>query len=289
MFLIVYNPVSGVSGDDLSDIENLLVEFNKSYDVLLTEDDNTVLDYLSTNEVKYSCIIAAGGDGTISQVINGIVQNEIKSHLLIYPRGTTNEYATSLNVNKDTLTSYLNGDTSILNVDIGKYSESSSFTYSFVFGNFSHVPYETPQWLKNKLGYIAYWIYGFVTLYIFRFKRYEMSFTYNDKTVDGKFLFGSISNSESLGKVIQLNDVSFSDGLMELFLVKSPRSMTDVIRFMHDARTGDIKSGLLIHDKVESVHVESPSPHSWSSDGEYSGSFDSLSIKIVKKAVNIIV
>lgn len=289
MYLIVYNPVSGVGDDELQYLESTLERYEIEFDVLVTEDDKTIVNYLSSSAIQYDCIVAAGGDGTISQVIEALALNTISTKLLIYPRGTTNEYASSLNVTKDTFVKLLEGRTSMLPVDIGVYNREGVFTYSFVFGNFSHVPYETPQWLKNKLGYIAYWIYGFVNLYIFRLKRYEMTFKYNNKVEDGMFLFGSVSNSESLGKVIQLDDVSFSDGLMEVFLIKYPRSLRDVVRFLHDARTGSNSSGLIIKDKVEVIDVDSPQMHSWSADGEFSGKFDSLHIEIKNRPINIVI
>lgn len=286
--LLIYNPVSGIAGDDYEAIVYTLHSKNVDFHSLVTEDENSVDEYLSSVSTEYHCIIAAGGDGTISQVIQAIVNYDLKSKLLIFPRGTTNEYAASLDVDKGTLQRYLDDDYSETCVDIGRFSNKGIFTYSFVFGNFSHVPYETPQWLKNKLGYVAYWLYGFVTLYIFRLKRYEMSFRYNNKVVEGKFLFGSVSNSETLGKVIQLSDVSYSDGLMEIFLVKAPSTFREVISFLHDARTGKYKSELFIHDKVTGVDVSSPNVHAWSADGEFSGSFDKLEIKVKCKAVYLI-
>lgn len=288
MMLLIYNPVSGISGDDFDEIISSLHSKDINFDTLVTKGDSCIDEYFCSTLTVYDCIIAAGGDGTISQVIQSIVNRDLKSKLLIYPRGTTNEYATSLNVDKGTLNRFLNNNYFEKCIDIGKFSDKGVFTYSFVFGNFSHVPYETPQWLKNRLGYIAYWLYGFVTLYIFRLKRYEMSFKFNNKVVDGKFLFGSVSNSESLGKVIQLSDVSYSDGYMEIFLVKSPSSFKEVILFLHDARTGRDKSGLFLQDKVSEVEVNSPNVHAWSADGEFSGSFDSLSIKVKEKAVYLI-
>lgn len=289
MILLIYNPVSGMGDNDLENILELLNSNDKEYVLVQTEDDNTIKKLFSEEVLEYSAIIVVGGDGTVSQVIEAIVNNNIDVDLIVYPKGTSNEYAASLGVSKLTLSDYLQHKTSLLEVDLGRYGDDGVFTYSFVFGNFSHVPYETPQWLKNRLGYIAYWLYAFVTLYIFRLKRYKMRFEFNDKVVDGNFLFGSISNSETLGKVIRLNDVSFSDGLMEVFLVKAPGSLRELTRFLHDARTGNDTSGLIIREKVSYIGVNSPKKHSWSADGEYSGTFSSLSISVKEKAIRVVV
>lgn len=288
MHLLIYNPVSGNSGDELKKITDLFQQYDVELKVVETSLDTSINEVLSIHYLDLECIVVAGGDGTISQVIDGIVLNNLDCNLLIYPRGTTNEYATNLSITKDVLESYLKGDSTVICVDVGVYNDTNFFTYSFIFGNFSHITYETPQWLKNRLGYVAYWIYGIASLYILKLKSYQMTFKFNNKTVSDKFLFGSVSNSDTLGKVIHLKDVSFKDGLLELFLIRVPRSFKEVRGFLYDSRTGKNTSNLIIEEKVERVEVSSPNKHSWSADGEFSGKFNELTIEVKQKGIRII-
>lgn len=288
MHLLIYNPVSGNSGDELVKIVNLFGQYNMQLQVALTQEHQPIVDILETYKNSVDTVVVAGGDGTISQVIDALKVLDMSASLLIYPRGTTNEYASTIGITKNTLEAYLKGECETKFVDLGSFNEDNMFTYSFVFGNFSHITYETPQWLKNRLGYIAYWIYGFMSLYILKLKRYRMKFEFNDEVLEGDFMFGSISNSHTLGRIINLNDVSFSDGLLELVIVSAPKSLRDIRYFLGDARTGENTSGLLIQKKVESVVVSSPKKHSWSADGEFSGRFDHLEVKVSKAALKII-
>ena len=289
MHLLIYNPVSGKDGNDLSYLESLLINNKIEYKLLVTIDEHSISDYFNENNYNYSCIIIAGGDGTISQTIRSVVLKNIKTNILVFPRGTTNEYASTLEINKDTIVKYFDNHYTFKAVDIGVFNDIDTFTYSLIFGNFTHVTYETPQWLKNRIGYFAYWVYGFFNFYVFKIKKYKMTFWFNGKKYDDEFLFGSISNSESLGKVIQLDDVSYSDGLLELILVKAPKTFKQFRMFLGDIRYNKNLSGLIIKDKVKDVKVKSLKKHSWSADGEFSGRFDEVNINIKEKAIKIIV
>lgn len=289
MHLLIYNPVSGQSTDEL---ELIIEKFSNSkvdLEVYITQINYSIEDFLVDKIGKYNVVVVAGGDGTISQVMEAMINLKSKASLLIYPRGTTNEYASNVGIDKGNLDCHLQGQDKVITVDLGLFDEYKVFTYSLVFGNFSHVPYETPQWLKNRLGYIAYWIYSFVGLYVFRIKQYQMEFSFNDIVGGGNYLFGSFSNSETLGKVINLDDVSFSDGLLELFLIKAPKSVREVRKFLKDVRTGGNSSGLIITEKITSIEVKSQSKHSWSADGEFSGKFSNLNVKVLPRAINLIV
>lgn len=288
MHLLVYNPVSGKEGDDLNYLKDLFSEKEIDLEILVTNDKNSINKYFNESSFNFTCVIVAGGDGTISQTIESLVLHDINTKVLVFPRGTTNEYASTMNITRDTVVNYLEGLYEIKYVDIGVFNKTQTFTYSLIFGNFTHVTYETPQWLKNKLGYIAYWVHGVFSLYFLKLKRYKMKFEYNEEIVEDKFLFGSVSNSETLGKVIHLDDVSYSDGLLELFLVKAPKSLKEIRRLLYDARTGQNTSGLFIKEKIEKISVESPKSHSWSADGEFSGSFSKLIIEIKKQAISIV-
>lgn len=288
MHLLIYNPVAGNGTDELDKIQNLFLKYNIKLETLVTSEHNNLTETLDTYTNKYEAIIVAGGDGTVSTVINFLVKYKVETKLIIYPKGTSNEYADNFEITKNTLTEYLLGKYTVNKVDVGMYNESNIFIYSFAFGNYSHIPYETPQWLKNRVGYFAYWMYAFLSLYFVRIKRYSINFEADDFELDEKVLFGSVSNSKTLGRVINLDDVVFDDGYLELFIVKSPKSFKEVIGFIHDARTGEDTSGLLIHRKIKSLNVTSDKLHSWSADGEYSGKFENITIKVLEGAITII-
>ena len=56
-------------------------------------------------------------------------------------------------------------------------------------------------------------------------KSYQMTIRYEDQEVSGKFLYGMITNSDSVGgfKHIVGKDVKLNDGVFEVVLIKEPR------------------------------------------------------------------
>ena len=68
--------------------------------------------------------LAAGGDGTINEVVNGMAEQEYRPKLGMIPVGTTNDFARALQIPRDIeqlLKSLLKGDT--IPVDIGRMND----------------------------------------------------------------------------------------------------------------------------------------------------------------------
>src|SRR5437016_548648 len=47
-------------------------------------------------EQGYGCVIAAGGDGTVSEVINGLMRVQVRPFLGVLPWGTCNDFCSAL-------------------------------------------------------------------------------------------------------------------------------------------------------------------------------------------------
>lgn len=292
MHLLIYNPVSGKKDlsrvNTLQDIKNKLDNKNIKYDLLLTENDKTIDKYFETNAKAYDCVIVAGGDGTISQAIDAMNKHKINANLLMYPKGTTNEFCSAVGVNKLTLDKYLDDNTEVEDMDIGYFNGENVFVYSMTFGNYTHVTYQTPQWLKNKIGYVAYWFYSVYSLYFLKIRKYNMKVTTADNQYEGSFVFGGVSNSHSLGKVIQLKDVDFSDGLYELFLVRTPKNLKDLRSIIHSLVTNNYDNEMFVQSKGSEFKFESRSSYSWNKDGEFPGKFSEMNIKVSGNQLHII-
>ncbi len=52
-------------------------------------------------EAGFELIVAAGGDGTINEVVNGIAPAKKRPKMAIIPAGTTNDYARALRISSD--------------------------------------------------------------------------------------------------------------------------------------------------------------------------------------------
>jgi diacylglycerol kinase (ATP) len=72
-------------------------------------------------EAGFELIIAAGGDGTINEVVNGIAPLGIRPKLAIIPAGTTNDFARALKIprNNPVAAARIIGKAQTLNMDVG--------------------------------------------------------------------------------------------------------------------------------------------------------------------------
>ena len=84
----------------------------------------------------------------------------------------------------------------IIPSDIGIIN-NSYFNYVVAFGAFTPVSYVTSHKLKRKLGKLAYFIVGIK--YLNKIKGYTIEIEAEDRKVKDEFIFGSISNSKSVG------------------------------------------------------------------------------------------
>ena len=124
-------------------------------------------------------------------------QGETKKSLGYIPGGSTNDFAHSLKIPKNLVAA---AGVITLNrqylCDIGGFNEDY-FVYIAAFGLFTDVSYQTSQQLKNILGHVAYVLEG--AKRIFNIKAYKMSIEIEGEMVTEEFIYGMVTNSESVG------------------------------------------------------------------------------------------
>ncbi|MPM66234.1 Diacylglycerol kinase [bioreactor metagenome] len=102
------------------------------------------------------------------------------------------------------------------------------FLYVAAFGAFTEVSYGTPQPFKNTFGHLAYLLEGVSRLG--SLKGYPLRVEHEGGVLEDEFLFGMVSNTVSVGgfKGLPACDVKLDDGLLEVVLVRQPKTAADV-------------------------------------------------------------
>ena len=132
----------------------------------------------------YLYVVCAGGDGTLDEVVSGMMENPDKPFVPIgyIPAGTTNDFANSLQIPTDLIQAaevVTTGRT--FRCDMGLFNDSDYFTYVAAFGLFTGTSYQTPQDLKNQLGHFAYILQGLTELGQMRAYRMHVTAVRPDK------------------------------------------------------------------------------------------------------------
>ena len=232
--LFIYNPKSGKAQikNRLSDILDLFVKKGYLVTVYPTQRRKDAVKAAMELGGVYDRIVCSGGDGTLDEVISGLMQGGHQVPVGYIPAGSTNDFGNSLGIPKDMLQA---AGTAVTGkefaCDMGTFNDSI-FVYIAAFGIFTDVSYETKQEMKNVLGHVAYLLEGMKR--IPAIKTYEMAFSYDDIRIEGEFLFGMITNSVSVGgfKRITGKNVVLDDGVFEVTLIKKPSNAIELNRII---------------------------------------------------------
>jgi YegS/Rv2252/BmrU family lipid kinase len=167
--LFIFNPVAGKSQirTDIVDILDILSRDAYVVTCYPTKCRGDARNVVRSRTEDYLYVICAGGDGTLDEVVTGMMENQDKPFVPIgyMPAGTTNDFANSLGIPSDMKeAARVVARGKRFDCDLGRFNDDMYFTYVAAFGIFTETSYETPQDLKNLLGHMAYIMQGVMDL-----------------------------------------------------------------------------------------------------------------------------
>ena len=227
----------------------------------------------------YDAVAAVGGDGTLNEVVNGLMRLEHPPLLGYLPQGSTNDFASSLRLPgkpAEAAAAMLSGTPRRL--DVGCWNDRY-FVYVASFGAFTRSSYTASQAAKNALGHFAYILEGMKDLNSLR--PYRVKLTADGEVLDGEYLFGAVCNSTSIGGLMKLEEerVVRDDGKFELLLIPDPRTPADLQNLAVALLNQQYDSEGLVFRHAASIHLETEEKLPWSLDGEYAPSLPAVDIE----------
>lgn len=289
--LFVFNPHSG-KGLIKNKLVSILDIFTKAgYEITVYPTQKALdgYDKVCLADGKYDVVACSGGDGTLNEVISAVMTHRNKRPKIGYiPAGSTNDFAGSLGIPKDMINAAkLIARGHSFTCDMGKMN-GRHFNYVAAFGLFTDVSYNTPQSMKNVLGHNAYIIESFKSLS--KVKTFKVTVKCNDITISGKYIYGMVSNSKSVGgfKGITGKNIKMDDGLFEVALVRAPHNPAELTQAISGMLSKKVNTNMVDRFKASKIIFESDEAISWTVDGEYADDHQRVVIDVVPKAVDII-
>lgn len=233
-------------------------------------------------------VVCAGGDGTLNEVINGLMKAGLRVPVGYIPAGSTNDFANSIGLSSDiseAVDDIISGSPRKLDLGLinGRY-----FTYVISAGLFTKTTYTTPQDLKNILGHAAYVLEGIKDLG--SITPMELTVDCGEKKWSGEYILCAVCNSTSLGGVVKIDPsvVDMNDGLFELLFIRMPHSLDELLRITN-AITRKSYAGCELIDFVSAprVTVTSSQPLDWTLDGELCRCGEQVTVENVRDALTI--
>ena len=290
--MLIVNPVAGRGGYSLNFGEAMRVFSYGGYSVTLyfTKGKNDATRFAEENGADYDVVTCVGGDGTLSEVLSGLMKLDNPPPVGYIPMGTANDVATTLHIPKnDTVGAanlILNGEPHPY--DVGGFGDDGYFAYIAGFGAFTNVSYSTPQDQKNMLGHLAYVLQGMAELPNIETVRTRVEF--DDGVIETDLVYGSMSNSTSVAGIVKLKEsmVSLGDGYSELVLVKDPRDVNGFGEILSSVLSGRFDGDKLIILHTKKAKFSFDHPVAWTRDGEDGGRHQEITLVNYHRPVQLI-
>ena len=236
----------------------------------------------------YDAVVAVGGDGTLNEVVNGLMELEAPPLLGYLPQGSTNDFAASLRISgKPAEAAAAMVEGAPRKLDVGRWNDRH-FVYVASFGAFTRSSYTATQAAKNALGHFAYILEGMKDLNSLR--PYRVKLTADGEVLDGEYLFGAVCNSTSIGGLMRLEAerVVLDDGKFELLLIPNPHTPADLQNLVVALLNQQYDSQGLVCRHVSSIRLETEDALPWSLDGEYAPSLAEVDIENRRQALEML-
>lgn len=288
--LFIYNPRAGKSQirSNLLDMIDIFVKAGYEVTAYPTQAQGDGIRAVTERQIGYYDMIAcSGGDGTLDEVVTGMMRCEKRLPIGYVPAGTTNDFAGSLGIPRSMeRAARVIVDGRSFRCDVGGFNENI-FVYIAAFGLFTDVSYETRQDMKNVLGHMAYVLEGMRKLS--KVKSYALKVISGDKVIKGDFIFGMITNSLSVGgfKKITGDNVKLDDGVFEVTLIRRPGNPVELNTIMAAMVNRNIDTDLMECFTASELQIESQEEISWTLDGEFGGRHSRVEIRNYKQALEI--
>ena len=289
--LMVVNPVAGKGkiGEELMEILQLFCEKGWLPTVLTTSAEDGQMSRLRKVAGQYDLVVCAGGDGTLSGVINALLRDGYQLPLGYLPAGTTNDFAATLGLPRDPLeAARIVMEGRRFHCDVGTFN-GRYFSYVAAFGAFTEVVYRTSQQAKSTLGRMAYILEAIKSIPDIR--DFHITGEYDGRPIEGDYILGMVTNATSIGgfRTSSSLEVALDDGMLEVHLVRRPHDAAQWQTVINTLLSQQLDLNFVDTFKTGCMTLQSEKPRPWTLDGEYGGTVAKVQIGIRKQALAILV
>lgn len=232
----------------------------------------------------YDTIFAMGGDGTVNKVLPYLINTD--KVLGIIPCGTANLLAAKLG-----LSSGLNKNLKIIekqniqSIDIMDINGDLS-ALRCGFGYDSDIICKTPQSLKNRFGYFAYFIAGIIFALRLKNKEYKITFDGDSRNIKASCIIFANAANMYKNLVSVGNDNMLDDGMTDIFILKTTNPVVFYFEFLSILFGIRRNSKRAEYIKAKEINIE----NNWQAchiDGEKKNLKDNINIRILDKSVKV--
>lgn len=268
--LLIYN---SSSGNNLikNHFDYLFETFDKNNQlitVLRVGKNYPVEKSLTPAKLKiYKKIVIAGGDGTISKVVNTILSNNILIPIAIIPCGTSNDIAASLGFKNGIKTNINKAATfNERQIDIPNIN-SMYFFNIFTIGDFANISKTIDPNQKKFFGRSSYYFKGLEILS--KIKSFDIKIKSKNFLYDGNAMIVIVINGNTVGGLRNISPKSrMDDGLLDVIIFKEIKSIEFPNLFISILQGKHLKNKNIIYFQSKNIYISSKNKVNTDIDGE---------------------
>lgn len=258
-------------------------------DIIFTERPAHAID-IASNAEGYTTIVSVGGDGTVNEVIQGILQNKSTPALALIPAGTGNDVGRNVGIRSvedavNALQKYHTKKYDVIQVVYGTETK-----YSFLCTNFGFsANHRITPWMKRLLGpTTAYYLATFLEIVLFR--PWDMTIEWESGHYRGKTTIVINANVEktSGGSMMLGPGAAPTDGKMTVTIVPFISKYDCLVNKFPKTPTGDVmKEPGVEFFQAQKITIDSHPPCDMDIDGDIFGPTPAT-LTICPQAVQIV-
>lgn len=287
--LFIMNPFAGQKKANKALSEILLLFSQAGYEVVthMTTGQGDASVEAQRWADRMDLVVCCGGDGTLNEVITGVLRAGSTTPIGYIPAGTTNDFASSLKLSGNLLQAardIVEGEPGAY--DVGRFGQRY-FSYVASFGAFTKSSYVVPQNIKNALGHTAYVLGGISELSQIRNEHIRMEI--DGEVVEDDFLFGAICNSTSIGGILTLDprQVDMGDGLFEILLVRAARNLEEIGECIRAVQSQKYNCEMITFRSARNVKIFANPDMPWTLDGEKEEGHQEVTVENLHHAIRL--
>lgn len=290
--LLVFNPWAGhgYAGKHLAQIQDYMKSIDLDVELMGTKQQGHGIELVENADLsKYAGIIAAGGDGTLFEVINGYYRNQgtEKPPLGVLPVGTGNAFVRDMDMHDHDWQPALDvikaGATR--KFDVGRFkTEGNTWYYLNILGLGLVADIGATAKKLKVFGNVSYTLGSLY--HILALSTHKVIMDIDGEHLERDNVFVEISNTRYTANFLMAPNARTDDGLLDVTMLK-PKSRLGLIKAFPKIITGEhIHMEEIETFQASNIKIETDIPKILTPDGELMGSTP-LEVDCLKQAIDV--
>jgi diacylglycerol kinase (ATP) len=269
---VIYNPVAG-RGRALRLLEEFQRQTSQELELRPTKGPGHAVELARAAAADgFEKVVAAGGDGTVHEVANGLLQTQRRDVVLsVWPIGSANDFAHSVGMDRWWARRHERLPTQVLHIDIGRVTVPGRERYMVCccgagFNGMVTVESRKTNWLAG----LPLYAWAFVKAMVRHFTTPTMTISFDGQVVTSPTLSISILNGQREGNFPICPEADLTDGLLD-YLHATRLTRGNLLRYLPLLALGRLprNNRLLRFGRARSVRVTSEAALCAHADGEF--------------------